>query len=309
MKRCPITYDIISTEEDYSKRGLKLLSPALTHLEPLQYTAAEQRAEALELIGKMSIQGVQTKMSAKLNVSKNRFDIVAQGGTYILKPQSEFYPELPENEAISMTLAARVGIDVPVHGMVYSRDKSMTYFIKRFDRVSGKNKVNLEDFSQLSRVERDVKYKSSMEQVVDMLRYCTFPKIEAMELFKRTLFNFLIGNEDMHLKNFSLITRNNKITLAPAYDFVNSTIVLRGSQEELALPLNGKKKNLTRNDFVRYFAEGRLALNEKTIAHVFSQLEEAIPAWKELIRISFLSEQMKLAYIDLLEKRAKRLNL
>lgn len=204
-------------------------------------SASELREEALARVGKMSIQGVQPKLSAKLKIKNNCFEIVDQGGHFILKPQNEYYPELPENEALTMSLAAHIGIEIPAHGLVYSKDGSMTYFIKRFDRT-GHNKLAVEDFAQLSQHDRATKYNSSMEKVAKIIaQYCSFPKIEWVNLFKLTLFNFLIGNEDMHLKNFSLITRGPKVSLSPAYDLLNTTIAQRHAQEEIALPINGKK--------------------------------------------------------------------
>jgi serine/threonine-protein kinase HipA len=122
-------------------------------------------------------------------------------------------------------MATLIGLEVPVHGLVYSKDSSMTYFIKRFDRLGKTKKLAVEDFAQLSGGDRHTKYNISMEKVIAITNeLCTFPKIELLKLFKLTLFNFLIGNEDMHLKNFSLITRGNNITLSPSYDLLNSTI-------------------------------------------------------------------------------------
>src|SRR3989338_1851695 len=253
MKHCPITYAVISDQENYSQAGLRLLSPQLKTLSPLELSAVEQRQEALDRVGKMSIQGVQKKLSAQLKIKAGCFEIVDQNGHYILKPQSDNFPELPENEAITMSLAQTIGLEVPIHGLLYSKDNSMTYFIKRFDRIGHNKKLALEDFAQLSGEDRHRKYQSSMEKVIAVIeRFCTFPKIEFVKLFKLTLFNFLIGNEDMHLKNFSLITRSQKITLSPVYDLLNSTIVQRNTQEEIALPLNGKKNNLNDRDFIKY---------------------------------------------------------
>lgn len=147
MKRCPITYEVISSQENYSQRGLRELSPQLNDLMPLALTATEQRTTALELVGKMSIQGVQPKLSARLKIKEKHFAIVDKNGRFILKPQSIDFPELPENEAISMSLAATIRLEVPVHGLVYSKDGSMTYFIKRFDRTGHANKVAVEDFA------------------------------------------------------------------------------------------------------------------------------------------------------------------
>lgn len=242
MKRCPITYERISDQENYSQRGLHLLSPQLKNLSPLDLSADEQRQEAIARVGKMSIQGVQKKLSAKLKIKEGCFEIVDQNGHYILKPQSDIYPELPENEAITMTLAKTIGLEVPVHGLVYSKDNSLTYFIKRFDRIGHNRKLALEDFAQLSGEDRHTKYKSSMEKVIAVVeQFCTFPKIEFVKLFKLTLFNFLVGNEDMHLKNFSLITKDRKISISPAYDLLNSTIAQKNTKEEIALSLKGKK--------------------------------------------------------------------
>src|SRR5882724_11657416 len=112
----------------------------------------------------------------------------------------------------------------------------------------------MEDFAQLSGASRDTKYESSMEKVAKVIdAYCTFPVIEQIKLFQRVLFSFLVGNEDMHLKNFSLITRKTgRVDLSPAYDFVNSTIALPNAKEEMALPIRGKRSNLTRSDIFDY---------------------------------------------------------
>ncbi len=307
MKYCPITYEKISEKEQYSLRGLKQLSPQLSILKPLTFSAAEQRAEAIARAGKMSIQGVQIKLSAKLKIKEQHFEIVDQKGNYILKPQSEYYPELPENEAISMTLAGTIGIEVPVHGLVYSKDKSMTYFIKRFDRTGHRDKLAVEDFAQLSHETRDTKYKSSMEKVAKILDFCTFPKIEALKLFKLTLFNFLIGNEDMHLKNFSLITREKIITLSPSYDLLNTTIVQANTKEEIALPINGRKNNLRKQDLIDYFGIQLLQINPVVVNKVLNEIQLMLPEWKSLLSKSFLSQSMQKKYLNLLDERCKRL--
>lgn len=310
MKHCPITYEIIKEEEHYSQKGLRLLASQLKNLAPLEFSAVELRQEAVNRAGKMSVQGVQTKLSAQLKIKEGRFDLVDQYGHYILKPQSEYYPELPENEAITMTLAASIGLDIPVHGLVYSKDNSMTYFVKRFDRVGHNKKLAQEDFAQLSGSDRYKKYDSSMEKVAAIIsNFCTFPTIERVKLFKLTVFNYLIGNEDMHLKNFSLITRDNIITLSPAYDLLNTTIAQKNSQEELALPLNGKKRNLTKRDFFDYFAVERLGLNQNIINGIKRDIQRSVPHWNVLIGCSFLSKSMQEKYLNVLEGRYQHLGL
>lgn len=305
MSRCPITYEPCSGK--YSFRGLKQLSRSLTELQDLPYSASDQIFEAAARAPKMSIQGVQPKLSAVLNTRKKGFELVDTGGRYILKPQNPQYRQLPENEDLSMRLAATAGIQVPLHGLVYSKDGSLTYFIKRFDRV-GKKKIAVEDFAQLMGLSRDTKYDASMEKVAQVIdRYCTFPALEKIKLFKLTLVNYLIGNEDMHVKNFSLVTRDGKVELSPAYDILNTTMVLAAPAEEIALTVKGKKRKLDANILIDYFGKRRLGLNLKSVSAVMDELTQAMPSWKRLIDVSFLPDAMKTKYRQLLKARSERL--
>ncbi len=274
---CPITYELIVGGGKYSRQGLRLLSRRLQSLQDFAYSAEEQRREAVARAAKMSIQGVQAKLSGRLDLKESSFVIVDIGGHYILKPQSHMYSELPENEDLTMRLASLVGLEIPLHGLVYSKDNSLTYFIKRFDRLGEKDKLAVEDFAQLLGRTRDTKYDSSMEQVAQVLeRFCTFPVLEKTKLFKLTLVNFLTGNEDMHLKNFSLIRREGKIELSPAYDLINTSIALKNPTEELALPLQGKKRNLTRKSFLDYFALKRLSINSRVVDQVLEEIGQKL---------------------------------
>ncbi|MFA5961050.1 MAG: HipA domain-containing protein [Tatlockia sp.] len=191
-----------------------------------------------------------------------------------------------------------------------NRGKPRGILVKRFDRIGHNKKLALEDFAQLLGEDRHRKYQSSMEKVIAVIeKFCTFPKIEFVKLYKLTLFNFLIGNEDMHLKNFSLITKNNKICLSPAYDLLNSTIALKNAKEEMALPLRGKKNNLTKRDFFNYFAVEQLALNQKVIDGIIQEFQQIIPGWHKMIGFSYLSQQMQKKYLQLLDERCGRLDL
>jgi serine/threonine-protein kinase HipA len=309
MNRCPISYEPLAGNADYSPQGLRLLDRTLTALARLEFTAEQQRQEAINRAGKMSVQGLQLKLSAVLRIKQGRFEIVDRGGRFILKPPSLDYPELPENEDVTMRMAAAVGIEVPVHGLLRAIDGSLTYFIKRFDR-QGRDRLPQEDFAQLTGASRETKYDSSMEKVAAAIdRFCTFPALEKVKLFERALFSFLAGNEDMHLKNFSLITREGKVELAPAYDFLNTTIVLKNPREELALPLNGKKFRLTRKDIVDYFAREHLRINDRLLADVLVRFNEALPVWRELLGQSFLSPEMNQKFLSTIEERRQRLHL
>lgn len=309
MNLCPITYTPCG-ENRYSETGLKLLGTGLKTLKDLEYTAEEQRKEAFNRASKMSVQGVQPKLSALLSIKDEKFIIVDKSGRYILKPQHQFYTQLPENEDLTMRLANEIDLEIPLHGLLWSKDNTLTYFIKRFDRKGQYNKVPVEDFAQLAGLSRDTKYNSSMEKVVALIDdYCTFPAIEKIKLLKLVIFNYLIGNEDSHLKNFSIITDDNQVKLSPCYDLVNSTIELKQQNEEIALTLKGKRKHLTRDILVNYFGAERCGLTEKSIEKVLETISIAIPKWKALIKISFLSKEMKGRYLDLLDGRLTTLKI
>jgi serine/threonine-protein kinase HipA len=296
-------------DKRYSEKGLKLLASGLSQLEQLEYTAEEQRKEAFHRSSKMSIQGVQPKLSAVLNIKEKKFEVVDRNGRYILKPQHHMYPQMPENEDLTMRMAASIGLEVPFHGLIWAKDDTLTYFIKRFDRKGQKDKIPVEDFAQLAGLSRDTKYSYSMEKLVQLVNeYCTFPVIEKVKLFKLVLFCFITGNEDMHLKNFSIINRNKKIELSPSYDLLNTTIELNDAPEEIALTLKGKRNHLTKQILIKYFGGERCELNDKVISNTVIAILAAKPHWMEEINHSFLSDEMKRKYIDVIESRFERLS-
>lgn len=180
-----------------------MIAPKLTDLKDLPYSAAELRRESANRAKKLSIQGVQPKLSATVSVVDQEFKIVDQFGTYIIKPQNDLFPQLPENEDLTMRMAKAYGLNVPFHGMVYAKDGSLSYFIKRFDRYGKGKKYAVEDFAQLTGNTRDTKYRFTMERVVPVVdEFCSFPVVEKADFFKRIIFCYVTGNEDMHLKTF-----------------------------------------------------------------------------------------------------------
>src|SRR6202142_1802033 len=255
----------------------------------------------------MSVQGMQPKVSTVLHVNEGRMEIVDNGGRYIVKPPHLIYAELPENEALTMALAANLDIEVPVSGLLLNSDRTHSYFVRRFDRV-GWGKQPVEDFAQLSGASRDTKYDSSTERLIEIIdRFCTFPSLERLKFLDRLLFAYLTGNEDMHLKNWSLITRDDKVESSPAYDLLNSTIPNPKSREELALPLRGKKSNLQAGDFWHYLAVERLGPASNLIQQIRARFLQASAEWSDSITASFLSDVMKERYLGLLAQRRKRL--
>ena len=277
-------------------------------LHDFPHSAPEQRLEAARNMNKMSIQGVQPKVVAVLNLKKAIFEVVENDGRFIIKPQNEAYPQMPENEDLTMRLAAAVGIEVPLHGLIWCKDGTLSYFIKRFDRTGRTGKLPVEDFGQLAQLNPDQKYDYTLEKTVKIIeQYCTFPVIEKRKFFKLVLFSFLVGNEDMHLKNFSLITRNNRVELTPGYDFLNSTIILGNQAEESALMLAGKRKNLSRKDLIDYFGAEKLGLNQGVLVQVLDELLQARTGWSILLEQSFLNQSLQAAYHELMESRFRRL--
>lgn len=309
MNRCPITYQPCGNGY-YSKQGLQLLNKKLSTLRPLPYSAQQQRMEAATRMKSMSIQGVQPKLSAVLNVEQAIFELVDTGGRYIIKPQSDYFQSVPEIEDVSMRMAKVVGIETPLHGLVYSKDGSLSYFIKRFDRVGKSKKLAVEDFAQIAGLSRATKYQFSTEKMIPLIeQHCTFPVIEKLKFFRLLVFSFLIGNEDMHLKNFSLITRNNKVEFSPTYDLLNSTLAMNGAVEEMALPIAGKKSRFNRKIFIDYLAKERLQLSTTIINKELNRFQEAFKHWKILIDNCFLSEDLRITYWKLVEERIKRMDL
>lgn len=303
MKRCPISYEEIPSGL-YSKKGLHRLNSALDNLNVLNFTGQELIQESQKRMTKMSIQGVQPKISARLSIKKRTFEFVDRHGIFILKPNPVQFSQVPENEDLTMRMAALSGIEVPLHGLIYNKDHELVYFIRRFDRIGKKRKIHVEDFAQVAGKSRETKYDSSMEKVAKLVEeFCTFPMVEKVKLFRLTLFSYLCGNEDMHLKNFSIIHRDGKIELSPAYDLLNSTIVLSNPKDELALPVGGKRSNFTKNILVNYFGHERLGLNKKVISSVEEQFKECFDDWIRLLEISFLSETRKESYLAVLKQR------
>lgn len=307
MRRCPFSYQLV--EERYQLAALKRLHPKLKDLQDLPYTSEELRIESRDRADRLSIQGVQPKLSARLNLKQQCFEIVDRQGRFILKPQHADYPAVPENEDLTMKLAATAGLSVPLHGLVYGRDGDLTYWIQRFDRVGRNQKLSMEDFCQLSEENRDTKYRSSLEKVWTVVqKYATFPQVEAPRLLLLVLFSFLCGNDDQHLKNFSLLQDENSVRLSPAYDLLNTTILLK-NPVETALPLRAKQRKLKAEDFLKYYAQERLQLQPPVIERIVNSLAQAIPSWPELIQSSFLPGAMQVAYQKLVSSRCPRLGL
>jgi len=312
MNKCLITYytsEPLLSGTNFSAEGLNYIDKKLMSLTSLAFNQNELRTEAVAISDKISIQGVQPKLSARLNFKNNKFDIVEKRGTYIIKVQVPDRLKMPENEDLTMKMASIIGIDVPVHGLIYDKGGDLNYFIKRFDRHGQISKYAVEDFAQLSEKTSATKYDASTELLIKIVNeFCTFPAIEKVKLFKRLLFSFMVGNEDMHLKNFSLITKNGITTLSPAYDLINSTIIMPGTKEEMALPIMGTKARFKLFHFVDYLAKDKMKIQPKIIDKIIADITKAKPVWIDLIHDSFLNDDLKKRYVKLMNGRFERIN-
>ena len=316
--RCPVTYAPLAEGEYlYSAQGLRRLARGMARLDPLPFTAAELVQEAAARADRMSIGGVQPKVSAVLRASKGAFEVVTVGGRWILKPDNPAYPHLPANEDLVMRLNAAAGVRAAEHALVWSRSEksaqapgALVYATRRFDRLSRSGKLAVEDLAQLMGLGRSAKYDASMERVAGAIeQFCTFPAVEKVELFRRLLVAFLVGDEDLHLKNLSILTETDGIRrLSPAYDCVSTTIVLR-RPKQLALTLAGKRDRLTRGDLVSYYGRERLGLRPAVVERVLREIAQALPLWQDLIARSFLTAELKDRLRDLVSQRSEVLSL
>lgn len=276
----------------------------------LEYRREDLDALAAQIIQvQTSLTGVQPKLSLNLHKHEgcNRLTIVGLWGDFIFKPQTDAYPELPENEDLTMHMAEAARIKVVPHSLIRLADGSLGYITRRIDRTKKGEKIDMEDLCQLTLHPTEYKYKSSCEQIAKTITaYSSMPKLDLVNFMQVLLFSFITGNNDMHLKNFSLYRPKKLYQLTPAYDLLNVAIANPKDKEELALTLNGKKSRLKLSDFLK--ASATMGIEENVTMQLIASMRNALPAWTELINNSFLSEEMKNAYLALIDKRIKELS-
>lgn len=262
-------------------------------------------AQAQKMVGKMSISGVQPKLSVTHDRKRHELTVVEKGGFFILKPQTEQFESLPENENLCMNIASAFGLDVPVHGLLPLMDKRFAYVVKRFDRLEDGSKLQQEDFQQL--LETNDKYSGSYEKIANFIkRHSNVAGFDLVRLFERSLLFFVLGNGDAHLKNFSLQKREEVgYQLSPVYDIVNSRLALPDEREEMCLSIRGKKNRLTIEDFTGL--AGHFGLNNKQIGNALARLNGLKPTIETMIMESFLGERLKAGFLQIFRERTQRI--
>ena len=312
MSRCLYCYkelDVVE-EGDYHPKCIKAFyGTANAPVLPYQLSEMEKLAiESVEL--SITVPGVQPKLSLGLikkelqNGLEGRLTIMdALEGNYILKPQNAQYPQMPENEHLSMKLAALFKIDVVPANMIRLASGELCYITKRIDRNQDGSKTHMIDFLQI--LELEDKYKGTMENLGNTIgELSANTTLDKLRFFELTVFNYVIGNNDMHLKNFSMWLSDKQWTLSPAYDLLNVKIILPKDKEDTALMLGGKKMNFSKGYFDRFAIV--LKLNEKQINAVYKRLVKWLPEANQLIDISFLTEEYRMAFKELLTQRVKQ---
>ena len=254
-----------------------------------------------------TLTGVQAKLSLDIDRGgrnqTDRFTIVGLWGRFILKPQTNTYRALPELEDLTMHLAEAAKITTVPHSLIRFSDGELCYITRRIDRLPDGRKIPMEDMCQLTGRLTEYKYKGSYEQIAKAIRrYSSAPQLDVVNFWEVVVFSWLTGNADMHLKNFSLYNPDGSgHMLTPAYDMLATTLVMPDDTEELALTLNGKKRKLRKADFIRSITSS--GVDEKVIDNMARRFGRVLPKWFDIIDRSFLPEDMRHAYKNLILRR------
>ncbi|HPJ76065.1 MAG TPA: HipA domain-containing protein [Clostridia bacterium] len=259
-----------------------------------------------------TIPGVQKKISLHLTQGNNpRLTLVNYPTGYILKPQVSEYHSLPEAEFLVMQMALKTGINTVPFALLMMEHNNYSYITRRIDRIlpTGKNiktqMLAMEDFCQLSGRLTVDKYHGSYEQCAKIIsKYSINTGLDLSELFVRIVFSYVVGNSDMHLKYFSLIEtapNSQEYVLSPAYDMLPVNIILPDDKDQLALTLNGKKRNIRKNDFL-FFAENS-RIPQKSAEKMIKKVVSLKETYLKMCRDSYLPDDMKSVFEKLITDR------
>ena len=309
MSKCLYCYkELGEGEVDFHKRCSKKFFGVPTAPE-LPYSLDELDTLAAQVIkSQTTLTGVQAKLSLHLDrhEGSKRLTIVGLWGDFIFKPQTQSYKTLPENEDLTMHLAEIAKIKVVPHTLIRLQDGTLGYLTKRIDRTSEGDKIPMEDMCQLTERQTEYKYKSSYEQIAkEIAKHSYVPLLDLTDFYEQVFFNWLVGNNDMHLKNYSLYAPKGKWVLTPAYDLLNVSMVNPKDTEELALTLNAKKKRIKKSDFVR--AMETSGISPKVFDNILAKYRKLLPKFNEIIDLSFLDKEDKEIYKQSITSRLARI--
>ena len=310
MSKCLYCYKPLDeNQEDYHPKCMMAFY-GTKHAPVLPYRLSEMEKLAKEaVVQSITVPGVQPKLSlgwiktAVENGHQGRLTIMdALEGNYILKPQNADYPQMPENEHLSMKLAELFKMDIVPVNMIRLQSGELCFITKRIDRNKDGSKNHMIDFLQI--LELTDKYMGTMEtlgKTIGELSANTL--LDKLRFFESTVFNFIIGNNDMHMKNYSMFLLEMGWALSPFYDLLNVKMILPKDKEDTALLLGGKKNNFNKGYFDRLGAV--LKLNNKQMNVVYKRLQKWLPEANKLIERSFLDVNRQTAYKELIAERTK----
>ena len=309
MSKCLYCYkELGEGEVDFHKACSKKFFGVPTAPE-LPYSLDELDTLAAQVIkSQTTLTGVQAKLSLHLDrhEGSKRLTIVGLWGDFIIKPQTQSYKTLPENEDLTMHLAEIAKIKVVPHTLIRLQDGTLGYLTKRIDRTSEGGKIPMEDMCQLTERQTEYKYKSSYEQIAKVIaKHSYVPLLDLTDFYEQVFFNWLVGNNDMHLKNYSLYAPKGKWVLTPAYDLLNISMVNPKDTEELALTLNAKKKRIKKSDFVR--AMETSGISPKVFDNILAKYRKLLPKFNEIIDLSFLDKEDKEIYKQSITSKLARI--
>lgn len=282
----------------------------------LPYTRDNMHDLAKQVIrSSTSVTGVQAKMSLDIDKGgKNepsKFTVVGLWGRYIFKPESPVFRCMPELEDLTMKMAETAGIDVVPHTLVRLQDGEFGYLTKRVDRSDKGEKYSMLDMCQLTNRLTEHKYYGTYLQLADTVkRYSSAPGLDVQKFWEIVLFSWIVGNSDMHCKNFSLISNDGaQYRLAPAYDLISVKLSFPQDTEEMAMAfeVGGEKNGFDRTTFSKAFKQS--GLNEKVSEKLISKMIDCKPEWERLISDSFLPDNLKEELSHLVESRIASLNI
>jgi serine/threonine-protein kinase HipA len=317
IKYCPGT--LAEGFDTYSKTCLKKVfnGKKISHILPYNppQVSEEDAEKFLENRKRISISGVQEKLSLLLDKNKLRLTKEGEQGTYILKPvprDLKKVDQVPANEHLTMQVARQVyGINTAENALVFFENGELAYITKRFDVKEDTAKWGIEDFATLAgktseNAGHDFKYDYSYEELAELLKkYVPAYMVEIEKLFRLVVFNYLFSNGDAHLKNFSVLeTPNGDYTLSPAYDLVNTRIHVDDSDFALDRGLfkdSFESEEMKKNghaglkDFYEF--SRRLGISTKRRDKLLEPFLARQATVEVLIQRSFLNEQTKRAYL------------
>lgn len=308
MKRCLCCYRPLHAGEiDYHPQCAKKIFSSPT-APVLPYTRKDINDLAQVIVANsITVTGVQSKLSIDLQQDNTdgpqRLTTVGLMGRYILKPQTERFERLPEIEDLSMHLAEIAKIPTVPHALIRFVDGELNYITRRIDRTDDGQKLPMEDMCQLSGKLTEQKYQGSYELIAKIIeQYSSLPQLDKINYWQQVVFSWIIGNADMHLKNFSLYSpRTDHYVLSPTYDQVSTKIVMPEDTEEMALSLNGFKKKLLVYDFRE--AMYSTGITEVVTNRILSDFSKFRDKWFACIDSSFISDDQKQSYKALIDSR------